>query len=80
MREIRTSGLMSGEGKRGWLNGLLPRPSSTLPKEKSSDGFRLSWNRAREKLLGRRDGRPDGGDAQDDKRGQQARDAAGNKS
>jgi Group II intron, maturase-specific domain len=23
-------GLMSGEGKRGWLNGLLPHPSSTL--------------------------------------------------
>ena len=31
MREIRTSGLMSGEGRRGWPKGPLPRPSSTLP-------------------------------------------------
>jgi hypothetical protein len=31
MREIRTSGLMSGEGKRGRSKGLLPRLSSTLP-------------------------------------------------
>ena len=31
MREIRTSGLMSGEGKRGdWPSLKLPRPSSTL--------------------------------------------------
>jgi hypothetical protein len=33
MREIRTSGSMSGDGKRGvaaWRK--LPRPSSTLPK------------------------------------------------
>jgi hypothetical protein len=33
MREIRTSGSMSGDGKRGdaeWPQ--LPRPSSTLPK------------------------------------------------
>ena len=29
--EIRTSGLMSGEGRRGWPKGPLPRPSSTLP-------------------------------------------------
>ena len=34
MREIRTSGLMSGEGKRGdWPSLKLPRPSSTLPYE-----------------------------------------------
>jgi len=32
MREIRTSGLMSGEGRRGWPKGPLPRPSSTLPR------------------------------------------------
>jgi len=33
MREIRTSGLMSGEGKRGdWPSLKLPRPSSTLPR------------------------------------------------
>src|SRR6267154_434723 len=32
MREIRTSGLMSGEGKRGVAaRPKLPRPSSTLP-------------------------------------------------
>jgi hypothetical protein len=31
MREIRTSGLMSGEGKRGdWQSLKPPRPSSTL--------------------------------------------------
>jgi hypothetical protein len=31
MREIRTSGLMSGEGKRGdWQSLQPPRPSSTL--------------------------------------------------
>ena len=33
MREIRTSGLMSGEGKRGVAERpKLPRPSSTLPR------------------------------------------------
>jgi len=32
MREIRTSGLMSGEGKRGVAaRPKPPRPSSTLP-------------------------------------------------
>ena len=30
MREIRMSGLMSGEGKRDRPNSLKPRPSSTL--------------------------------------------------
>ena len=34
MREIRTSGLMSGEGRRGWPKGPLPRPSSTLHASK----------------------------------------------
>jgi hypothetical protein len=40
MREIRTSGLMSGEGKRGvaaWPK--LPRPSSTLPIAKRPAGM-----------------------------------------
>jgi len=31
MREIRTSGSMSGEGKRGGALREYPRPSSTLP-------------------------------------------------
>jgi hypothetical protein len=36
MREIRLSGLMSGDGKRSVLLGAQPpRPSSTLPKIKA---------------------------------------------
>ena len=31
MREIRTSGLMSGDGKRDGAKRQHPRPSSTLP-------------------------------------------------
>jgi hypothetical protein len=31
MREIRTSGLMNGDGKRGGDQCQYPRPSSTLP-------------------------------------------------
>src|SRR5689334_8282054 len=46
MREIRTSGLMSGEGKRGvaeWLK--LPRPSSTLLESRQPHVFhRLHGN------------------------------------
>jgi len=37
MREIRTSGLMSGEGKR--VAKAIPRPSSTLPSQRSQ-----RWN------------------------------------
>ena len=38
MREIRRSGLMSGERKRGCLHGLQPRLSSTLPFAQRSRG------------------------------------------
>jgi hypothetical protein len=31
MPEIGTSGLMSGDGKRGGAHALFSRPSSTLP-------------------------------------------------
>jgi hypothetical protein len=33
MPEMGTSGLMSGDGKRGGLLRQYPRPSSTLPVE-----------------------------------------------
>ena len=43
MREIRTSGLMSGEGKRNasMPSMRIPRPSSTLPRV--SEGARQAW-------------------------------------
>jgi hypothetical protein len=43
MRKIRTSGSMSGDGKRSvaaWPK--LPRPSSTLPKEPAAKRQRMS--------------------------------------
>src|SRR5216683_3453790 len=39
MREIRTSGLMSGDGKRGGASRQCSRPSSTLPTSIVSDYF-----------------------------------------
>ena len=41
MREIRTSGLMSGEGKRDGHCGQHPRPSSTLPPVSQRSGSLL---------------------------------------
>ena len=38
MREIRTSGLMSGEGRRSCLR-RSPRPSSTLPADRRGRRF-----------------------------------------
>ena len=35
MPEIGTSGLMSGDGKRGGAQRQYPRPSSTLPRDLS---------------------------------------------
>ena len=43
MREIRTSGSMSGEGKRGGALREYPRPSSTLPCHPSGMAFRIGW-------------------------------------
>ncbi len=42
MREIRTSGLMSGVGKRDDARRQHPRPTSTLPPVRSSSDYPTS--------------------------------------
>jgi hypothetical protein len=49
MREIRTSGSMSGDGKRGVAERpKLPRPSSTLPSRQfaATQHFCRFWGKA----------------------------------